>query len=279
MKELIIGLTTSSIEQIILDMVKYCHAIGKLLQHKLLISDTILNMYCQHFEKIDELRLFEKWFEEVNRYDSFEYLDSIEGENEVIIQMEKLSNHMVITTATDIVNSANITPIKLNELNSLSINTPLDWYCIPFNTIIRKDTDISVFFDWLKDLLFNETKITIIDPYICKKDCRKMFTDLLMKSIPSNAKVAIYFDGSKTDQSDITYLKKQYGNRLTMHTSSFKEDGHDRYIYCDSFVISVGIGLDVFVYNTKKTRKETSISLTNADRPTLPSTYKQPCYR
>lgn len=273
MRKLVVELTIPSLKQIIINQFEYSKAIGKLLQHKILVSDTILESYRTYFEEIDELMLFDKWFEELNRIDVFECFDSLEGENEIVVQMKKIYKHLIVITEKEKVESTIATPIILSELNNNTINTLLDWYCIPFNKIIRKGTCNSVFFDWLKDLLYDETKITIIDPYICKSENRKLFTKLLMPSIPIGAKVNLYFDGFQTEQPDITYFKKIYGDRLKMNSPSFRDDGHDRYIFCDSFVLVIGIGLDVFVFSTKVTRKETYISLTNAERPSIPAPY------
>lgn len=95
----------------------------------------------------------------------------------------------------------------------------------------------------------------------------KMFLPLM----PTTANIHIYNEKRYEDQKLISTLKGKFGKRIHMHPSDPK-DFHDRYIFCPSFCITIGKGIDVFDFKTKKATMETKI-VVDGQKPTLPKKF------
>lgn len=82
--------------------------------------------------------------------------------------------------------------------------------------------------------------MTVIDHYICKHGNEGILKDVYFPVIPENSCIRTYFGCDCCDQTLISSIKRQYGDRVRM-TPSNPDDFHERYILCEKFYISLGV--------------------------------------
>lgn len=274
MKRIAIGLTSSSLLQLLEYPYEYSDASTMLKQHTLVFSDTLLTEYEKIFESREMTDVFRQWFQGQQRIDGrIEHDDSQSDDfNHEIVSLLNARDHAILIKyrEADFGGTYQFSVLKLDEINQLGTDNELSRQCIPTNFFLRKGSSKDEFCRWLRELLADEKKITIVDRYILSVNSKGILQKVYIPCFPANAKVVVHFGDDESDQAELSALKQALGKRITLKKSRSNEF-HDRYIIGDSLVISIGVGLDVFDCNTNYSRKETKISLSAHEKPTIPS--------
>lgn len=275
MEKIIIGLTTSAIDNLITHPYNLSTARSRLDQHKILLSKSLICAYKNFFSRKEAVELFNSWVSIVGKTDNIKYYDDYDEDKEVIdiLSFYQINNphHIIVFSEEERFKNNKICFISLSELDDSNCDNELAKYCIPYCAFIKKNAPMSVFEEWIANWLKAESEITIIDRYFCKKENTDLLCKMFLPLMPTTANIHIYNEKRYEDQKLISTLKGKFGKKIHMHPSDPK-DFHDRYIFCPSFCITIGKGIDVFDFKTKKATMETKI-VVDGQKPTLPKKF------
>ncbi len=264
MHRIAVGLTPEALAKLYTDVYEYGEVIGKLKQHKVLVSDIIIKKYENFFKDQDVLSLYQRWFAESMRYGRIEYCEYNENDfnTEIVSQICKQPHKLVIYDKKPIDSKgATLNQVSLEDINNNKINE-FNKYCIPLQWQIPDGTPVAEVEKWFSNMLSGEEYITIIDRYILVDGGNANLLDKYYLPLMTSAKkIRIFFSARDFDQvKAISPLKKKYGNRLEL--KKFNPNVcHDRYIMCKTMTIYIGAGLDFVDIRTGKTRIQTLIAV------------------
>ena len=275
MHKIVLGLTPEALEQMNADLYKYCSAIKCLIQHKVLISDTILDEYNDYFSKNDNIQLFRQWFSEWDRYDRIEFSDKVENsfDEEIVLQISRLPHKLVIYNKNRIDSKGYaINQLSLDTINDSDMVNELSLYCLPLTWFVPEGTPMDEIKNWFSNVFSGEEYINIIDRYIVSNgEKAKLLGKYYIPTMSSAKKIRVYYGEYDGDQVNaISPLKSQFQNRIELKKYN-PQKAHDRYIFNKSITISIGAGLDFVDIKTGRTRVGTTISAVKGQQVKCPS--------
>ena len=273
MKKINIGLTPLVVYQLIESYFSYPMATFRLKQHMLIFSETIIEAYESFFSEYDALKDFQQWYFLVSKEDCCQEMESVSDDfkTEIFSLLERLEHSIFIKHNEDIgERSIPFSVFSLDEINCPDANNELARQCIPTNFKLSRGSDKEKFCHWLRNMLFHESKISIIDRYIMQSGGGDILEQIYIPTFPCEAKVEVYFGEREKDDAEIKKIKRKYGDRIRLYICN-SSDFHERYIIAPTFHIAIGCGLDEFNCSNNKARKQTTITVYGgSDKPEFP---------
>lgn len=272
MKKILVGLTVPTIIKIVGFERDHNIAIGRLKQHKIVFSEVLIDEYEKSFAEQGLIDNFRNWISYYEHFgDFFEYEDSKTNDfNKEIISLLEAYEHSILIKDNEKFSSDCFSVLELKDVNDNNSINELSMQCIPVTFILPKAYSKEIFCRWLKDLLADEKTIKVVDRYIMSCGGSKILETIYMPTFPKDSIVHVYFGEKEKMQTEITAIKKSFGDRIKLHNSE-SSDFHERYIIGDSIIITIGVGLNVFDCEHCDSRKDTNVSATvQTNIPTLP---------
>ena len=261
MKKIHIVITPNALKELVSNPWDYSVASGRLKQHILVFSDTMIDEYERVCAENDCVYDWHGWYYSLNHYDLFEEAESVSEDFYIdATTILKQYGHSIIISHNDDIDCKAYTVIELKDINSDHDNE-LTRQCIPASFMLLRDYPKSKFCKWLKELLVDERHITIIDKYIMVPRNHGVLEDIYIPTFPETASIEIYHGEIEDSKPEVETIKNAFNNRIRLFGCRFK-DYHERHIIGDSIRITIGVGLDVFNCVSCGSRVDAQITVT-----------------
>lgn len=237
-------------------------ALAKIQQHLVLITEDILKKYESFFQDNDEESLFHEWYKLMVGLDVFKLVEEKDADvwKDIKLQFSDYRFPVYIKTSDD-----SITPDVRNvetfeNINRNDLDCRFNRYCIPSSFKIMINDLFDDFKNLLSFMIFDETEIVFVDPFIFDGPHPELFEKLYIPALKSCPSIKlIYSNKYKPSQSTISSIKRKCP-QIRLEGKPHKEL-HDRHICSKTWNISVLYGFKIFDETTKKAIAETQVNI------------------